>query len=53
MFNEVVNNDSTTRFVQVTNDINDAPFSSVLKQLLMAVTMQHICYMIKLKWIYW
>lgn len=33
MFNEVVNNDSTTRFVQVTNDINDAPFSSVLKTI--------------------
>lgn len=30
MFNEVVNDNGETRFIQVTNDMDDAPFSSLL-----------------------
>ncbi|POC78383.1 nitric oxide dioxygenase, partial [Vibrio vulnificus] len=30
MFNEVVNDNGEARFIQVTNDMDDAPFSSLL-----------------------
>lgn len=33
MFNEVVNDNGEARFIQVTNDTNDAPFSSLLTSI--------------------
>lgn len=33
MFNEVVNDNGQAQFIQVTNDVNDAPFSSLLTSI--------------------
>ena len=42
MFNEAVTNGSKAQFIQVTNDVNDAPFESLINEI--ATTKESVDY---------